>query len=296
MAHITHDYAQLAYDKVAEAYDDLWSCHVAHPNAQLTRGLALRAGERVADLACGTGLSTLEMARQVAPGEVVGVDCSEGMLGSARDRAISEGLPVELVHARAEDFISRAEPRSFDVVSLRFALAYLDWREVLPRIGRMLRPGGRVGLLTSLAGSIPQFSELYFRFRKSPGPAWRLFQHTRGSLGQTWRTYRQIRQTFGEPRFITVPVSTAEVLAPLQAGGLRPVDSWVESVRLWFRSGEDAVAWMIDSGYVTHSSLAGVSPAARRFLECLFATGMESFRVRGGVPLDLVVGGVIAER
>jgi ubiquinone/menaquinone biosynthesis C-methylase UbiE len=291
----THDYARLAYDKVADAYDDLWSPHVAGPNAHLTRGLALRAGERVADLACGTGLSTVEMARLVAPGEVVGVDCSEGMLGSARERASSEGLKVALVHAHAEDFISRAEPRSFDVVSLRFALAYLDWREVLPRIGRMLRPGGRVGLLTSLTSSIPQFSELYYRFRKSPGPAWRLFQHTRGSLGQTWRIYRQLRQAFGEPRFITVPDSTADVIVRLQAGGLRPVDSWLESVRLWFPTGEDAVAWMKDSAYVTHSSLVGLSPSARKFLDCLFATGMESFRTRRGIPLDLVVGGVIAE-
>lgn len=296
MALPTPDYAQLTYDKVADAYDDLWSRHVAGPNARLTAGLALRRGERVADLACGTGLFTMEMARLVTPGEVVGIDCSEGMLSSARARACREGLSLELVHARAEDFVSRAEPRSFDVVSLRFALVYLDWREVLPRIGRMLRPGGRVGLLTSLTSSIPQFSELYYRFRKSPGPAWRLFQHTRGSLGETWRIYRQLRQTFGEPRFISVPDSTAAVLSRLSAGGLRPVDSWGQTIRLWFRSGEDTVAWMKDSGYVTHSSLGGVSPLALKFLERLFATGLESFRTRHGVPLDLVVGGVVAQR
>ena len=66
------EYGQIAYDRVADAYDDLWSRHVVGPNARLTRGLALRHGERVADLACGTGLYTLEMARLVAPGEVVG--------------------------------------------------------------------------------------------------------------------------------------------------------------------------------------------------------------------------------
>ena len=42
-----HEYAQSTYDKVAEAYDDLWSRNVAAPNARLTRALALRSGERV---------------------------------------------------------------------------------------------------------------------------------------------------------------------------------------------------------------------------------------------------------
>src|SRR5204862_4150472 len=115
-----------------------------------TAELDLRRGDRVADLACGTGVYTLEMARLSDPGEVVAVDNSEGMLAAARERLENEGYPVSLVHARAEDFIARTPPSSFDVVSLRFALAYIDWREVLPMVGRLLRPGGRVGVLTSV--------------------------------------------------------------------------------------------------------------------------------------------------
>jgi ubiquinone/menaquinone biosynthesis C-methylase UbiE len=290
------DYARLAYDKVADAYDDLFFGHVSGLTARLTRELALAPGERVADLACGTGAVTVDMAHEVAPGEVVGVDVSEGMLGAARQRARDEDVRIHLVHARAEDFVGRADPRSFDVVSMRFVLAYLDWQAVLPRLGRLLRPGGRVGLLTSLSTSVPQFAELYHRFRKSPGPAWKLFQHTNRNLGQTWRIYRQLRETFGEPRFITVPESTAEVARYLAAGGLRPVQAFTEQVRLWFDSGAEAVGWMHDSGYVTHSSLQQVSPLALRFLQSLFAAGMETFREASGVPLDLVVGGVIARR
>jgi len=296
LARQSSEYAQLTYDKVADGYDDLWSRHVDAPNARLTRALDFRPGERVADLACGTGVHTLEMCRRVQPGEVVGVDYSEGMLAAARERADEEGLQLTLVHAKAEDFIARAEARSFDVVSLRFALAYLDWKEVLPRIGSMLRPGGRLGLLTSLSRSIPQFSELYYHFRKSPEPAWRLFQHTRRSLGETWRIYRQLRETFGEPRFISVPDSTETVAARLAQGGLATTESWTHTVRLWFDSGTDAVAWMQDSGYVTHPSLDRVGETAVAFLKSLFAEGMESFRRREGIPLDLVIGGVVARR
>jgi ubiquinone/menaquinone biosynthesis C-methylase UbiE len=294
LASDIRDFAQLTYDRVADGYDDLWSRNVAGPNARLTLELELRPGHHVADLACGTGLYTVEMARLCAPARAVGVDYSDGMLAAARERAEAEGLELDLVHARAEDFVESAPARSFDVVSLRFALAYLDWRDVLPRIGRILRPGGRVGVLTSLSSSIPQFAELYHRFRKSPEPAWKLFQHTGRSLEKTWRLYRRLRETFGEPRFITVPDTSEDVAAGLARGGLTSSDAWTETIRLWFDTGEDAVDWMIRSGYATHNSLDDVGPEGRAFLESLFAAGMEQFRQRRGIPLDLVVGGVVA--
>jgi ubiquinone/menaquinone biosynthesis C-methylase UbiE len=290
------EYAKQAYDRVAVAYDDLFTGHMTQVNARLDRDLQLRPGQRVADLACGTGAGTVEMARAVAPGEVVGVDYSEGMLAEARERARDAGVRVTLRHARAEEFIAQAPSGTFDVVSMRFVLAYLDWRSVLPGMGRLLAPGGRVGLITSLSGSIPQFSELYHKFRKSPEPAWKLFQHTRRNLGETWRIYRQLKETFGEPTFITVPESTRQVAERLAAGGLSPVESWTETVRIWFDSGRDAVEWMHGSGYATHSSLQHLGPVALEFVGALFAAGLETFRQRRGVPLDLVVAAVVAEK
>lgn len=286
--------AQLAYDRVAEEYDDLWTPHVLGPNARLTRDLHLRRGERVADLACGTGVYTLEMCRLVQPGEVVGVDYSEGMLATARERAAEYDLTATWVHARAEDFIARAEPRSFDAVSMRFALSYLDWRSVLPRLGPMLRPGGRAGLLTSLTSSLPQLEELYSRFRKSPEPVWKLFKHTKLSVPETWRIYRRLKDAFGDAHFIRVPATTEEVAAALEAGGLGTTGQWTETIRVWFDSGLEAAQWMRDSGCAAHGSLDALEPRALDFLMSLFAAGMEGFREDEGVPLDLVVGGIIA--
>jgi ubiquinone/menaquinone biosynthesis C-methylase UbiE len=288
--------AQVAYDRVAEDYDDLWTPNVLGPNARLTRGLRLRRGERVADLACGTGVFTLEMCRLVHPGEVSGVDYSEGMLATARERAAEQELQARWVHARAEDFIARAAPESFDVVSMRFALSYLDWLMVLPRLGRMLRPGGRVGLLTSLTSSLPQLEELYNRFRKSPEPVWKLFKHTKLSLPETWRIFRRLKEMFGEPQFIRVPANTEEVAERLVAGGLVASEQWTETVRMWFDSGAEAAQWMRDSGCAAHGALDSLEPRALDFLMSLFAAGMEGFREGYGVPLDLVVGGVIARR
>ena len=290
------EYAQVAYDRVAGDYDDLWTPQTQTLNARLTRELRLERGEDLADLACGTGVYTVEMGGVVRPGRVVGVDWSEGMLAEARDRAHARGLDFEWVHAKAEDFVGSAPAGSFDVVSLRFCMAYVDWRHVLPRLGRLLRPGGRVGLLNSLSVSLPQLAQLYNKFRKSPEPAWKLFKHTRLSVPETWRIYRRLREAFGEPTFVKVPESTDEIAGLLARGGLAAEHAWTETTRMWFSSGAGAVDWMIDSGCSTDGELERLDERAKEFLILLFSAGMESFRERRGVPLDIVAGGVIARR
>lgn len=286
----------MTYDRVAEAYDDLWSPKVVRPNARLTEALLISPGNRVADLACGTGVYTLEMAAAAAPGEVVAVDYSEGMLAGARARAEEQGLSLTLVHARAEEFIAQSTPGTFDVVSLRFVLAYIDWKEVLPRTARLLRRGGRVGVLTSVSASVPQFYQLYEKTRGSFEAVWKLYKHNHRDLPETWKMFRNLRETFADGRFIAVPDSADTVAGRLAAGGLVPIDTWTETIRLWFESGDAAVFWIRNSGYATHPALDHVGPKAVRFLEQLFANGMETFREENGVPLDLVIGGVVAEK
>jgi SAM-dependent methyltransferase len=250
----------------------------------------------VADLACGTGVYTLEMARLSDPGEVVAVDYSAGMLGAARERLEEAGYPVSLVHARAEDFIAHDPAGTFDVVSLRFVLAYLDWREVLPRTGRLLRPGGRVGVLTSTTRSVPQLYLLFDRFRSSFQPVWKLYKHCGKNVRDTWRLFRRLRETFASGRFIAMPSSAEEVAGKLSAGGLEPTAVWTETVRLWFDTGRDAVAWARGSGYATHPLLDAMGPHEIRFVEDLFAAGLEDFREPRGIPLDLVIAGVVATK
>jgi ubiquinone/menaquinone biosynthesis C-methylase UbiE len=281
---------------VADSYDDLWSPNVAEPNARLTEALGIQRGERIADLACGTGVYTLEMAREAAPGEVVAVDYSEGMLAAARARAEEAGFSLTLVHARAEEFIARSTAGTFDVVSLRFVLAYIDWHDVLPRTGRLLKKGGRVGVLTSTTASVPQFYQLFDRFRGSFEPVWKLYKHCRMDIPETWKMFRRLRETFADGRFIAVPDSAETVGRLLAEGGLVAGDTWTETIRLWFDSGEAAVYWMRNSGYATHPALDHVGPKAVRFLEDLFAAGMETFREEKGVPLDLLIGGVVAHK
>src|SRR5262249_50225195 len=119
------EYAQSRYDAVASEYDRLWSRHMAAPQARVTDALGLAPGDRLADIACGTGVITLDMARRTRRGEVVASDSSENMLEEARARLAPEVAALRLVHAPAERFVAEAEPGSFDVISCRFALAYI---------------------------------------------------------------------------------------------------------------------------------------------------------------------------
>ncbi|MCY1004714.1 methyltransferase domain-containing protein [Nannocystis pusilla] len=264
-------YFQSTYDRVAEFYDDLWSPNVKTPNDRLTRDLHLRRGERLVDLACGSGAATLPMMRLIAPGETVAVDPSENMLRLAVERAAEEGLHLLPVRSKAEDFIADAPAHSFDVVSMRFALAYLDWPRVLPAMGRLVRPGGRVGILTSLATSAPQAMATYQKFA----------EHLE-------------LDTVAEP---PTPREIDPVLDLLGRGGLVIDTCWQHNFRLWFKSGVDATRWLLDTGYITHPALSALEGEIKDAMIELFGSHLEDgFREDEGVPLDFFFAGVIARR
>jgi len=104
-------------------------------------GLAL--GLDVLDLGCGSGDTTVEIARLVGPtGRVVGIDMDDRVLAHARSLSEACGLPVQWRQARAEDV---DEEGAFDIAYARFLLSHLpDPSDGLRRMLRAVRPGGRV--------------------------------------------------------------------------------------------------------------------------------------------------------
>lgn len=106
----------------------------------------LRVGNRVLDVACGTGVVARLAAPRVAPsGEVVGLDVTEGMLAVARAHAPEDGVPVEWIQgdATALPFADGA----FDVVLCQQGLQFFpDKACALQEIYRVLVPGGTAAL------------------------------------------------------------------------------------------------------------------------------------------------------
>lgn len=99
-----------------------------------------RSAERVLDLACGTGISTLAIARRFPKARVVGVELRDEYLAFARDKVCRLGMTnVELVLSRAEDYRSTLP---FDCISSSYLAKYADLPLLVRNCTEMLEDGG----------------------------------------------------------------------------------------------------------------------------------------------------------
>jgi SAM-dependent methyltransferase len=135
------------WDLAAATYESLWQPSLAEVHAALLDRAALAPGDRVLDLACGTGLVTLPAARAVGPsGQVIGVDIADRMVEALRERAAAAGLP-QVTAARMDAEQLALPDDSVDVVLCALGLMYLpDPGQALQEVKRVLRPGGRAVL------------------------------------------------------------------------------------------------------------------------------------------------------
>ncbi len=110
--------------------------------------LSVARGERVLDVGCGCGQSTLQLGERVGTdGAVLGADISGPMLDEARRRACAVGVShVRLQQADAQ--VHAFEPGSFDVAFSRFGVMFFeDPVAAFANVLRALRPGGRLGFV-----------------------------------------------------------------------------------------------------------------------------------------------------
>jgi demethylmenaquinone methyltransferase/2-methoxy-6-polyprenyl-1,4-benzoquinol methylase len=149
------------FDRIAPVYDAM--------NRVMTVGLdqrwrratvraSVREGDRVLDACCGTG-DLAVAARKAGAGEVVGIDFSERMLERARRTA------PELDWLQADVLKLPFEDASFDAAVVGFGVRNVDDLEASIReLRRVLRPGGRLGILeiTTPRGPLKLFYKLWF--------------------------------------------------------------------------------------------------------------------------------------
>lgn len=111
--------------------------------SDLVAEAALRPGERVLDVACGTGVVARLAAEQVgAGGTVAALDLNPGMLAVARSIA-STGAAIRWYETSAESI--PLPDAAFDVVFCQLGLQFVsDKRAALREMSRVLAPGGRV--------------------------------------------------------------------------------------------------------------------------------------------------------
>jgi ubiquinone/menaquinone biosynthesis C-methylase UbiE len=132
------------WDKAAAHYEPLWREQLAPAQRRLLAMAELRRGERVLDVACGTGLVTFPAADAVAAGGgVVGVDISQTMVDAAAALAESRGVShATFARADAEDL--QFEDETFDAALCALGLMYVpDPVAALSQMRRVLKRGGR---------------------------------------------------------------------------------------------------------------------------------------------------------
>ena len=134
------------FDRIARSYELLNILMTAGTN-RLWNRVVVRAsgagpGDRILDLACGTGSLTRDLARKVGPaGHVLGIDFSKEMLREAEKKPMPG---VEYRLGDATDLI-RVEDASFDAATIAYGARNIpDLDALLSEMARAVRPGGRV--------------------------------------------------------------------------------------------------------------------------------------------------------
>lgn len=129
------------------AYAQHWHAALAGVQAELLFAAGPAPGERVLDVACGTGIVSVAAAQAVGPsGQVLGIDLSQRMVDAAQRHARDLDLP-HATFARMDAESLALPDAGFDLALCALGLMYLpDPAAALREMCRVLRPGGRVAL------------------------------------------------------------------------------------------------------------------------------------------------------
>ena len=139
---------------------------LANIHDHLVRELEPQPGERWLDVGTGTGAVAVRAAR--AGAEVTGSDLAPTLIETAKRLADEEGLQISYEVGDAEELpYGNAD---FDVVSSSFGAIFApDHKRVAHELGRVTRPGGRIGLTAwDPTGGVGDFFKLMGRFQPPP--------------------------------------------------------------------------------------------------------------------------------
>ena len=105
----------------------------------------LHPGQRLLDVGCGPGTITLDLARRVAPGQVIGIDAAPDVLRGADDLRRQQGI-ANVMFEPGDAYGLAYDDDSFDVIHLHQVLQHLtDPVRALIELRRVLAPGGVLG-------------------------------------------------------------------------------------------------------------------------------------------------------
>ena len=164
---------------------------------RLIREMALKPGDRLVEIGCGTARNLVKIARAYPEARMFGLDASHEMLKSAAETVARAGLSdrITLAHGYAENLAPAmfGETKPFEACLFSYSLSMIpDWKGAINAASQNLAPGGRIhivdfGDLTGLGGlaraammgwlhlfHVAPRVELLERLEHEPGAALRL--------------------------------------------------------------------------------------------------------------------------
>ena len=229
-------------EAVKQAQQKVWSAGdfsmvagiVAIVGERLCEEIDVIPGERVLDVACGSGNTTIPAARR-AWGGTVGLDFVPELLERASERAAVERVEIDWIEGDAENL--PFDDGEFDVVVSTFGAMFApDQQRTADELVRVCNPGGRIGM----ANWCPDgFIGEIFRATASHAPPPPGVQPP-----PLWGTEERLRELFGDR------VSSLQAPRRTVKQRFRSADHWIEFFRTYYgptkvafeRVGEDGAA------------------------------------------------------
>lgn len=146
----TDSLVQKSYDRISSGYDETWTGHMRDLTSELIVKLEIKPNQKVMDLTCGTGYATGLIA-QASGIETVGIDNSKGMLEQAQQNCPETCTFLQADILRHLETISS---ETYDVITCCWGLGYSKPLKVLRQIRRVLKKGGRVGIIDNTLFSL----------------------------------------------------------------------------------------------------------------------------------------------
>ena len=211
---------------VTQAQQQIWSKGdfamvagiVYNASENLAEALELIPGERVLDVACGSGNGAISAARRTWGG-TVGADYVPALLERGRERAAAERLEVEFVEADAQDL--PFEDGEFDVAMSIFGAMFApDQAKAASELLRVVKPGGRIGMgnWTPEGAVGKMFKTISKHAPPPPGVDSPLL----------WGTEERLRELFGDG------ISDLRVESRISRQPFRSADHYIEFFRTYF--------------------------------------------------------------
>jgi len=160
------------------------------PHDEVIAALREHQARRIADIACGTGILSDRIERELHPDEIYGVDMSDGMLNQARARSNR----VQWLRGPAEQL--PFDDGALDAVVTTSAFHFFDQPAALREFHRVLAPGGLVAVATLSARQpllqIPSASKWKPQHNPSPAEMRALFEGAGFAISDQHRIRRPV--------------------------------------------------------------------------------------------------------